>query len=203
MTERGDTAAKSAQLQLKEWAAGKDAEQAISHALKMLNLLPNLERTIYYPLCGFVAVLTVAMYARYADNAKLAALQEDVDLRQFVGIDAGSVSLTSTLSSRICSKGAELLARGKAWRIGEWTARSTTEGPFTDFTVLPFMRTPRRSCIGAHLGQTERVRLSSLKWLGWTPSKAERDTFLGGADVEIDRVIETHVVHRPCISSFI
>lgn len=91
----------------------------MEHALAMLDILQPLERSIYYPLCGFVSILTIWAYLKYASagiplndsQQKVKDLKKDPRLARILG-------LADPTPSAILASGAELLAKGKAWRIG-------------------------------------------------------------------------------------
>ena len=109
--ERGDGPALMAMRDLRRWSASKDAQHATKHALELVGILPSLERSVYYPLCGFVAILTLWAYVKYATDSRE---------RQIVQNDPRIPRLNNAAASpaEILSGGAELLAKGKAWRIG-------------------------------------------------------------------------------------
>jgi hypothetical protein len=85
----------------------------------MLDILQPLERSIYYPLCGFVSILTIWAYLKYAsaERPPNEAQKEPVDLKRDPRL-ARILGLVEPTPSSILASGAELLAKGKAWRIG-------------------------------------------------------------------------------------
>lgn len=106
------------------------------HALAIVELLreDGMDKSIYYPLSGFVATLTVWAYLKHhpatdhcepvspeADATSTLAILSDPRLSTFLRLNAGAgegIQRPSVTAAAVLGRGAELLARGKAWRIG-------------------------------------------------------------------------------------
>lgn len=135
-TERGPAAAERARAELQGWAASAESRHAVEHALAILELLreDGMDKSIYHPLSGFVSTLTVWAYLKHrpatdsyalvspeADAISSSAILSDPRLATFLKLNAGAGGGSrrqSATAAAVLGRGAELLARGKAWRIG-------------------------------------------------------------------------------------